>query len=124
MRQDVRDQPPTTESRVFEEPWQGRAFALATVLHARGAFTWPEFQRRLVAEIEAWNASHDVDAPYSYYRLWLRALERLIEERALCDLRGLEALVDELGQANPGHDHVARRDPIAVDPARGEPSRA
>jgi nitrile hydratase accessory protein len=118
MEQNELEQEPSAENRVFEEPWEGRAFALATALHERGAFAWPDFQRRLVEEIEAWNAVNDVDDTYSYYRLWLRALERLIDESELCDLGGLDTRVDELGRANPGHDHVARRQPIAVEGPR------
>ena len=118
MMDDDLEQSPSSENRVFEEPWEGRAFALATVLHARGAFAWPDFQRRLVEEIEAWNASHPLDDEYSYYRLWLRALEGLLEERGLCGLGGLEEIVEELGRQDPGHDHVARREPIAVVPPR------
>lgn len=110
---------PRAEGRVFEEPWEGRAFALAAVLQARGAFRWPDFQRRLVREIEVWNASHDVEDSYSYYRLWLQALEGLLEERQLCELAGLDAIVEELGRANPGHDHVARREPIVVSAPSG-----
>ncbi len=123
MSPDPVDEAPGAEERVFAEPWEGRAFALATALHARGAFAWSDFQQRLVREIEAWNATHAIDAPYSYYRLWLQALEGLIAERDLCALDELDAIVDALGRATPGHDHVARREPIAVDPPAAGPDR-
>ena len=118
MADDELEQAPSVENRVFAEPWEGRAFALATALHARGLFEWPDFQRRLVEEIEAWNTRHGLDDEYSYYRLWLRALERLLTEEGLCPLEGLDALVADLGRQTPGHDHVARREPLAVSPAK------
>ena len=111
---------PDASDQVFREPWEGRAFALVNVMHEQGRFAWPDFQRRLVEEIEAWEASHDENEPYSYYKLWLRALERLLDEASLCELDGLDAEVEALGRQTPGHDHVARRTPIFVDPPKAK----
>ena len=56
---------------VFDEPWQGRAMALAVeTVHALG-LPWSEFQQRLVDAI-----SRQPDGPY--YAAWLDALERLV----------------------------------------------
>ena len=111
---------PGKDAPVFEEPWEGRAFALVNVMHEQGRFAWSDFQQRLVEEIEAWEASHDASEPYSYYRLWLRALERLLDETALCEVGNLDHAVDALGRETPGHDHVARREPLLVDKARAK----
>jgi nitrile hydratase accessory protein len=62
----------------FEEPWQAQAFALTLELHARGAFSWPEWSTALGAAIaEAPNAP--------YYERWLVALERISLARGLTD---------------------------------------
>lgn len=111
--------PQAGEEPVFEAPWEGRAFALVMSLHAQGLFTWEEFQSRLVDVIRIWERDPPAGEPYSYYRQWLRALETLLEERALCDATDLDARVAELGRRNPGHDHVARREPLVVSRGKG-----
>jgi cobaltochelatase CobN len=60
---------------VFGEPWEARAFGLATSLNESGAYDWDTFRRRLVAEIAANEASGE---PFDYYRNWLRAFETLL----------------------------------------------
>ena len=55
---------------VFDEPWQGRAFAMAFDLVDRSGLPWDAFREQLVAAI-----ADDPDRPY--YESWLVALERL-----------------------------------------------
>ena len=55
---------------VFDEPWEGRAFAMAVDLVDRGRLPWESFRTRLVAAITA-----DPDRPY--YESWVVALEQL-----------------------------------------------
>jgi nitrile hydratase accessory protein len=62
--------------RVFEEPWQAQAFAMAVELSRRGLFTWIEWTDRLAREI----AEHPEE---TYYRQWLAALEDLLEHKGL-----------------------------------------
>jgi nitrile hydratase accessory protein len=90
---------------VFQAPWESRAFGLAMTLHEAGVFDWEEFRRRLIAEIAAWEASHAADAPYEYYQLWLRALERTLAERGLCTQDELEDRASEFDARPHGHDH-------------------
>jgi hypothetical protein len=47
------------QERVFNEPWEAQAFAMAVKLHERGAFTWGEWTETLGAEIKA-----EPDRPY------------------------------------------------------------
>jgi nitrile hydratase accessory protein len=79
--------PPEVPEAPFDEPWQAQAFALAVDLHARGAFTWPEWSAALGAAI--------AEAPAApYYERWLAALERLALARGLTqaqELAGREA---------------------------------
>ena len=55
---------------VFDEPWQGRAFAMAFDLVDRSGLPWEDFREQLVAAI-----ADDPDRPY--YESWVIALERL-----------------------------------------------
>ena len=55
---------------VFDEPWQGRAFAMAFELVDRSGLSWDAFREQLVAAI-----ADDPGRPY--YESWLVALERL-----------------------------------------------
>ena len=68
---------------VFEAPWQGRVFGMALAVVERLGVPWAEFQRRLIAEIQA-----HPDAPY--YDAWLAALERLVLEHGLATADELE----------------------------------
>ena len=70
---------------VFREPWEAQAFALALALHERGLFTWPEWAATLADEIKYAQAQGDPDTGDTYYRHWLRALERLAAEKAAAD---------------------------------------
>lgn len=73
---------------VFEAPWQARAFAIAVALTGDGErFAWEDFQRRLVAEVQAADSEAERGGPESvYYEQWLAALERLlIEEGTVSD---------------------------------------
>ncbi len=55
---------------VFDEPWQGRAFAMAFDLVDRSGLPWEAFREQLVAAI-----ADNPDRPY--YESWVIALERL-----------------------------------------------
>jgi nitrile hydratase accessory protein len=60
---------------VFAEPWQARAFGMATALSDSGAFEWEDFRQRLIAAIAA---AERFDAPFEYYACWLEALEAVL----------------------------------------------
>lgn len=85
--------------RVFKEPWEAKAFALALRLHERGLFTWPEWAEALAREIHTAQAGGDADLGDTYYEHWLRALEALVagkgaaspEELARCRRAWAEA---------------------------------
>lgn len=67
----------------FAEPWEASAFALAVHLSGAGHFTWDEWAATLSEEIRAAQRAGDPDIGDTYYRHWLRALERLCRERGL-----------------------------------------
>jgi nitrile hydratase accessory protein len=66
------DRPP--ETRVFNEPWEAQAFAMAVSLHEKGLFSWTEWAAALAREISA-------DPSRSYYESWLATLEKLVEAK-------------------------------------------
>lgn len=68
---------------VFAAPWEASAFALAVRLSGEGYFTWSEWAATLSEEIRAAQREGDPDLGDTYYKHWLRALERLCSERGL-----------------------------------------
>ena len=70
-------------SPVFAAPWEASAFALAVRLSGEGYFTWDEWAATLSEEIRAAQREGDPDQGNTYYRHWVRALERLCRARGL-----------------------------------------
>ncbi|MEZ5657047.1 MAG: nitrile hydratase accessory protein [Burkholderiaceae bacterium] len=78
--------PQADRDRVFAEPWQAQAFALALALQQRGVFTWAEWSDALGAQIKAAQAQGDPDTGETYYLHWLRTIEHLVQAKGLTDL--------------------------------------
>ncbi len=72
---------------VFNEPWESRAFGMAVGLCERGFYDWDEFRERLIAEISAADRRGENSG---YYERFLRALERLLVEKHVCDAADIE----------------------------------
>jgi len=92
------------DAPVFREPWEAQAFALVLSLHQQGLFSWREWADTLSGEIAAAQAAGDPDRGDSYYRHWLRALERLVSRKGA----GSEA---ELARYRQAWDRAANRTP-------------
>ena len=75
--------PRDVDGPVFAEPWEAHAFALAVELSARGCFTWSEWATTLAGEITTAQDAGDADLGGTYYHHWLRALERLLDDKRL-----------------------------------------
>ena len=75
--------PRDDDGPVFRAPWEAQAFAMAVLLHERGVFTWPEWSARLADEIAAATAQGEDDDGRRYYRHWLAAIEKLVDEQGL-----------------------------------------
>lgn len=75
--------PRDDDGPVFRAPWEAQAFAMAVLLHERGHFPWSEWAARLADEIRADAAAGGHDDGRSYYRQWLAALERLVNEKGI-----------------------------------------
>jgi nitrile hydratase accessory protein len=72
---------------VFEEPWQGRALGMAVVVLDRLGVPWADFRRHLANAIAAHPSDQDESPATAYYAAWLDALERLLAERGLIEVR-------------------------------------
>jgi nitrile hydratase accessory protein len=83
--------PPDENDRVFAEPWQAQAFALAVRLSEEGHFTWREWSDTLAAEIKAAEDRGEPDDGTHYYEHWLAAIERLVIAKGLTDRESLDA---------------------------------
>jgi nitrile hydratase accessory protein len=88
---------------VFAEPWESRAFGVAVTLADSGALRWDDFRRELVDRISQAERSGE---PYSYYRCWLEALERITVAQGMISRAELRHREDELSARLPGHDHA------------------
>jgi hypothetical protein len=69
---------------VFDEPWQGRAMAVAIETVAALGLSWEEFRSRLIAAI-------DDDPHRSYYDSWLVALDDLVATHDLAAPDAIQA---------------------------------
>jgi hypothetical protein len=68
---------------VFDEPWQGRAVAVAIETVAGLGVSWEEFRTRLIAAI-------DDDPHRPYYESWMHALDELVGAHGLVDRGDLD----------------------------------
>lgn len=96
---------------VFAEPWQAKAFALTVALNEVGAIAWTDWAAALGTEI-----ARDGD---DYWRAWLRALERLLDDRAIAGTGAVEATTAAWVRAAAATPHGAPirlgNDPLAPD---------
>ena len=90
---------------VFAEPWESRAFGLAMSLSASGVFEWDDFRRQLIAAVAEAERESDPDEPFSYYRCWLLALERVLEKGGVLTRDDVFQRAEELDARPAGHDH-------------------
>jgi nitrile hydratase accessory protein len=90
---------------VFGAPWESRAFGLAMTLHAGGSFEWEDFRQELIAVIGEWERDHDPEEAWSYYRCWILALERVLEDGGMVGSDEVETRALEFAARPHGHDH-------------------
>jgi len=81
----VRGIPRDRDGPVFREPWEAQAFAMAVALQARGLFSWKEWAAALGEEIKRAQDAGDPDTGETYYRHWLKTLERMVAEKGVTD---------------------------------------
>lgn len=68
---------------VFDQPWQGRAVAVAIETVAALGLSWDDFRNRLIAAI-------GTDPGRDYYESWLAALEDLVAAHGLASCQEID----------------------------------
>ncbi|MFQ5937274.1 MAG: nitrile hydratase accessory protein [Acidiferrobacterales bacterium] len=91
--------PRDDDGPVFKAPWEAHAFAMAVKLSENGLFTWAEWAAALSAEIEAAQRAGDPDLGDTYYRHWLKALEKLVEQKGAVDETALSSRKEQWRRA-------------------------
>jgi nitrile hydratase accessory protein len=101
---------------VFREPWEAQAFAMTLTLYERGLFTWSEWAQALSGEIRRAQAAGDCDDGSTYYRHWLAAIERIVDEKGIAteaSLADRRSAWDRAAQATPhGEPILLENDPL------------
>ncbi|GAA4549803.1 nitrile hydratase accessory protein [Pseudonocardia xishanensis] len=106
------------DERMFAEPWELRAFAMAVAAYHNGKYEWSEFQLSLIQAIRQWEAG-GAGEPWSYYEHWLTALESVLAENGVLSDADVDARTREvLAVPRNANHHEAHREPVAVSPAR------
>ena len=88
---------------VFEEPWEGRSFAMVAALAECGLFAWDEFRDHLIAAIARWESNPMGE--YRYYERWQEALESIVAELEIVTPPEVDELAAAYAARPPGHDH-------------------
>jgi nitrile hydratase accessory protein len=88
---------------VFEAPWQGRVFGMATSLADSGLYTWDEFRACLIGEVARWDRQSQGE--YPYYELFLGALEKVLAQKGAVEPAQLMARLQAFRSRPHGHDH-------------------
>ena len=103
----------------FNKPWELRAFALAVAACEAGKFEWASFQEALTAALQ--NAAPPSCARSAddgrYYEHFLTALEVVLAQADVLERSQLENRARTILETPPHKHHVAKYDPIAIDPA-------
>ena len=105
--------PSSERDPVFSEPWEAEAFAIALALHQRGVFTWDEWAVTLGSEIKRAQAKGDPDLGTTYYRHWLAALERLVQQKGITNAETLNRYQQAWDRAA---DRTPHGQPIVLTP--------
>lgn len=68
--------PRANGSIAFDEPWQGRALAMAVLVVERSGRPWDDFRRQLIAAV-----AEDPQRPY--WESWVHALDGFVDDLGL-----------------------------------------
>lgn len=105
--------PEAERAPTFNEPWEAQAFAIAVALQRNGVFTWDEWASTLGQAIRDAQAAGDPDTGDTYYRHWLAAVERIVEQKGIADKATLRRYSDAWGKAAERTPHG---EPIELRP--------
>lgn len=103
------------DPKPFTEPWEAQAFALVVGLNEQGVFSWGEWAECLSRQLKQPDAAIDGS---DYYACWLRALEDLLQQRAIAAGNQIDLLQASWQRAAHATPHGK---PILLD---NDPQRA
>lgn len=102
------------DPKPFREPWEAQAFAMVVGLHEKGVFDWTDWAASLSRQLHRDDAAADGS---DYYTCWVRALEDLLEKRAIAaptEIDHLQEAWQRAAEATPhGRPIVLQNDPQA-----------
>ena len=110
---------------VFANPWQAQIFSLVVGLHQGGCFSWREWTENLSAEIaadqnaDADHSGEEANPSDSYYRLWVRALERILTNKTILSPDDVQRRVAQWRKAYLNTPHGK---PVALPSSREQVS--
>jgi nitrile hydratase accessory protein len=91
---------------VFQEPWEGKIFAMAVALSQKDLYPWNDFRDKLIEEItraEKNDPEHETET--HYYEHWQKAFENILVEKNIVTHEQLAELMAELKSCDvPDHD--------------------
>lgn len=103
----------------FNKPWELRAFAVAVAACEAGEFAWAEFQEALTETIKQWEAANPgfTQDDWHYYEHFVTALEVVLARHDKLSEDGLELRTKIILETPVHKHHVAKYDPIMIEPA-------
>lgn len=88
---------------IFQDPWEGEAFAMAVALCERGSYPWSDFQQHLITQITTSEQKEvSPEARPTYYECWLAALESLLVDQQLLTKKKIDNRAIWLARAASG----------------------
>jgi nitrile hydratase accessory protein len=104
----------------FNKPWELRVFAVAVAACEAGEFEWAEFQEALTDAIKNWELANPgyTQDDWNYYEQFVTALEVVLARHEKLSSEGLDERARFILEKPPHKHHVARYEPITIDPAR------
>lgn len=103
----------------FNKPWELRAFAVAVAACEAGEFAWAEFQEALTETIKQWEAANPgfTQDDWRYYEHFVTALEVVLARHDKLSEDGLDQRAKVILETPVHKHHVAKYDPIMIEPA-------
>ena len=88
---------------IFQDPWEGEAFAMAVALCEQGLYPWSDFRDQLIARIAvAEQKEQPPESSPTYYEHWLAAFEALVIEKEILTKEKIDARATWLARAASG----------------------
>ncbi len=84
---------------LFQDPWEGEAFAMAVAFCEQQYYEWPEFQALLIKQIAIADKQPEETRP-TYYESWLIAFEKLLDAKDILARSAIKKRVGHMKRAD------------------------